>query len=176
MLPHISVSSSKTSLLWADFHVNPSQGSCPSVWEPQLGGHGGSRVSLKECVALVQSALVLSTDVSLAVSPVLAGTSWSLGRNAQPGEVILLHREQDLALSACQAAAPVWLTWTCAGPGRLSNTKAAAAPALPSPSWEPPPFSTEHLQVLCPGCAAGGGAAVPLTPFLSPPQVREQPR
>lgn len=102
---------------------------------------------------MVQSALVLSTEVSLAVPPVLAVTSWSLGRNAQPGEVILLHREQDLALSA----APVWLTWTCAGPGLLSNTKPAAAPPLPSPRTVPltPPSSTEHLLALWrQGCSA----------------------
>lgn len=93
---------------------------------------------------MIQSALVLCTHVSLAVPPVLAVTSWSLGSNAQPGKVILLHWEQDLALSACQAAAPVWLTWTCAGPGLLSNPKPAAAPPLPTPRTGVPDPSFQH--------------------------------
>lgn len=123
---------------------------------------------------MIQSALVLSNSMSLAVSPVLAVACWSFRRDAQPGEVILLHREQDLALSACQIAAPVWLTWTSTGPGLLSNTKLTAAPPLPTPragTSAPlePPLSTEHLLTLCPAVPWGQGcSAINTFPLPSP--------
>lgn len=164
MLPHISVSSSKTSPRWADFHVSP-QGSCSGVWEATEA----PGFLWRSVWPLIQPALLLPTSVSLAVSPVLAVTSGGLGRNARPGEVILLHKEQDLAPSACQAAAPVCLTRTCAGPALLSNPRPAAAPPLPTPELLPPTpgapsFQHRHLLALWPwrqGCSAINTSPLP---------------